>query len=178
MGCHRSAHIKPSKGKRDKKRKREQMEKVDGEHVESAEQPPAPIIGKHVTVGLNSTCRRLEVFAKPDQDLTNTTPLAAIFLTQSPLAFQYTHLPVLTALATSSHREMPAPRLVPLDNSAEQRLTRALGIPRVGVIGVLQDAPGAGPLIDYVREHIRAVEVPWVKETTEGKFLGTKINAE
>lgn len=154
------------------------MEQIADEHVESTNQPPSPIIGKHVTVGLNSTSRRLEAFAKTSQDLAYTTPLAAVFLTQSPLAFQYTHLPVLVALATSSHPEISAPRLVPLDISAERRLSRALGIPRVGVIGVLQDAPGARPLIDYVREHVAVVEVPWVKETTEGKYLGTKIDVE
>lgn len=154
------------------------MEQVDDDHVESAIHPPAPVIGSHVTIGLNSTSRRLEAFIKPYQDLTNTTPLAAVFLTQSPLAIQYTHLPVLTTLAASSHGEISAPRLISLDNSAERRISRAVGIPRVGVIGVLQDAPGAGPLIDYVREHVRAVEVPWVKEIAEGKFLGTKIEAD
>jgi ribonuclease P/MRP protein subunit POP3 len=148
------------------------------EHVESSNQPPTPGIGSHITIGLNTTSRHLEAFIKPDQDLTNTAPLAAVFLTQSPLALQYTHLPVLTALAASSHREISAPRLIPLDKSAEQRLSRALGIRRVSVIGVLQDAPGARPLIDYVREHVGAVEVPWVTETTEGKFLGTKIEAD
>ena len=154
------------------------MENLDSEHAEFANQPPAPIIGSHVTIGLNSTSRRLEAFIKPNQDLTDTAPLAAVFLTQSPPPFQYTHLPVLTALAASSHREISAPRLIPLDSSAEQKLSRALGIPRVGVIGVLQDAPGAGPLIDYVREHVGAVEVPWVKETIEGRFLGTNIDVE
>jgi len=120
----------------------------------------------------------LEAFIKSNQGLPSPTPLAAIFLTQPPSSFQYAHLPILTAFTASSHHEISTPRLVPLDSSAEPKLCRALGIPRVGVIGVLQDAPGAGPLIDYVREHVVAVEVPWVKETMEGKFLGTKIDME
>lgn len=193
VGKHRSEHIVPSKGKRSKKRKRESN--VDSQGAaenhpkpESDTPPPPPQISKHIIVGLNSTSRRLESLVKPvfspsaSEDAQISSPdqsaLAVIFLTQPVSALQYSHLPTLVAFAAASRPEAVAPRFVPLEAAAEQKLRVALGIPRVGVLGVLSDAPGAGPLIEYVRQNVGPVDIPWVKETTQGKWLGTKISVE
>jgi len=65
--------------------------------------------------------------------------------------------------------------VVPLDAMSERKLCAAMGIPRIGVLGVMSDAPGAAPLLEYVRDQVSLLKVPWVKETSEGRWLGTKI---
>lgn len=106
------------------------------------------------------------------------SPLAVIFLTQPVSSLQYSHLPTLVAFAAASRPGGIAPRFVALDAAAEQKLKTALGIPRVGVLGVLSDAPGAAPLFEYVRHNVSPLDIPWVKEATQGKCLGTKISVE
>lgn len=68
--------------------------------------------------------------------------------------------------------------MVPLDETSERRLAAAVGISRIGVIGVMSSAPRAAPLLEYVREHVKPLGVPWVKETSEGRWLGTQIGME
>jgi ribonuclease P/MRP protein subunit POP3 len=87
----------------------------------------------------------------------------------------YTHLPTLAALVSARHPTKPAIRIVQLRASVEAKVCEALGLPRAAIVGVFEDAPGAGPLIEYVRETLDAVEVPWTREIGDGKWLGTKI---
>ena len=88
----------------------------------------------------------------------------------------YTFLPSLIAQIAhtqSSHR--PQTLLVPLSIHSEAKLSSALGIPRVGVVGVFEDAPGAEALQEYVRDNVALVDVPWVGEVGDGRWLGTRI---
>jgi ribonuclease P/MRP protein subunit POP3 len=102
--------------------------------------------------------------------------LAAIFMTEAAINhLPYSHLPTLTALASASHPSSPKIRLVQLRSVAEAAICKALGLPRAGVIGILTDAPGAGPLLEYVREVVDAVDVPWTREVAAGRWMGTKI---
>ncbi|KAK3046790.1 hypothetical protein LTS18_013288, partial [Coniosporium uncinatum] len=57
---------------------------------------------------------------------------------------------------------------------AEQRIASALGLPRVGAVALLEGAGGAEKLVEYAREHVRAVGVPWLDEAREGKWLGLR----
>jgi ribonuclease P/MRP protein subunit POP3 len=102
--------------------------------------------------------------------------LAAIFISETATNhLPYSHLPTLTALASARHSGLPKIRLVQLGTAAEAAISEALGLPRAGVVGVLADAPGAGPLLEYVREIVGAVDVPWTREVAAGEWLGTKI---
>jgi ribonuclease P/MRP protein subunit POP3 len=194
IGRHRSAHTTSSKGKRSKKRKR--TENPIQEASSTLElPPPPPAIQKHVTIGLNSTIRHLQSLLQP-QDLQThlveqtasqddpklnkeTEPperLAATFLTETATThLPYSHLPTLTALASTRHPSLPKIRLVQLKTAAEATICEAIGLPRAGVVGVLAGAPGAGPLLEYVRETVDAVDVPWTREVAAGEWLGTKI---
>lgn len=67
--------------------------------------------------------------------------------------------------------------MVPLPKGAESRLSAALAIPRVGLIGIMEGAPHASPLLDQARNHVRVVEVPWLKEAVAGEYLPLKIAA-
>jgi len=147
--------------------------------------PPPPVIAEHILVGINSTTRHLEALvpshdSRPSQEptsleLTSAKPLVAIFLTHAPTFLPYSHLPTLIALASAAQPSRIATRLVPLTPFSETNLSEALGIARAGAVGVFKDAPGSGPLMDYVREHVEPVDVPWVREVSAGEWLGTKI---
>jgi ribonuclease P/MRP protein subunit POP3 len=119
-----------------------------------------------------------DVLSQRNAELNEDNPhhLAAIFMTEATANYlPYTHLPTLAALASARHPATPAIRIVQLKASAEAKICEALGLPRAGIVGVLEDAPGAGPLVEYVRDFVNAVEVPWTREVADGKWLGTKI---
>ena len=40
----------------------------------------------------------------------------------------------------------------------------------------MEGAPHGTPLVDYVREHVPNVEVPWLKEAVAAKYLPLKVN--
>ncbi|KAK8252327.1 hypothetical protein HDK77DRAFT_148153 [Phyllosticta capitalensis] len=172
---HRALHITPSKGKRDKKRKRRQGQ------PDPPQPPPAPAIANHITVGLNSTTRHLERLvankATPShQDSVPAMPL--ILTTQSPSSPVVSHLPLLSSTASCCLPPSQATRIVPLSPSVETKLAAALGLPRVGVIGIKAGAPGTAPLIEYAQSNLQAVDVPWVREASAAVYKPVNVLAE
>jgi ribonuclease P/MRP protein subunit POP3 len=89
----------------------------------------------------------------------------------------YEHLPQLLYTASLAHPELPATRLVELPNSSEARLCEALGIPRVSFIGIFDGAPHSKSLVDLVRECVPKIEIPWLQQAKESKYLPVKITA-
>jgi ribonuclease P/MRP protein subunit POP3 len=83
----------------------------------------------------------------------------------------------MVALAAQSQSPEKAVRLVGLSKACEDRLSTALGIPRVSSIALREDAPQAKGLIDFVREHVAPVRISWLQEARSAKFLETKIDA-
>jgi ribonuclease P/MRP protein subunit POP3 len=192
-------HVRPSQGKRSRKRKR--TEEKAANQVTGAEPtstpakadvtvPAGPEIQHHITIGLNSTSRLLESLIDPLAPKNTTNPsntvtiesrsqprrLAAIFLTATTQDYlPYSYLPTLTALASSTQPNKPPIRLIKLSAASENKLCESLGIPRLGVVGVLEEAPGATPLIEYVRENVDAVDVAWAREVGAGRWLGSNI---
>ena len=51
-----------------------------------------------------------------------------------------------------------------------------LGIPRVGMVGLIDGAPSASSLIELVRQNVPELEVPWLEEAVKGAYLAVKIN--
>ncbi|KAL1625160.1 RNase P and RNase MRP subunit [Neofusicoccum ribis] len=207
IGQHRSTHITPSKGKRSKKRKRQEARKGDEPHHQAPAPPPPPALTRHITVGVNSTTRYLEQLAAnkappthaaaPEQADRSKPHAAApgietdaphspeslrhlplIFTLQPPSSITTSHLPLLTHTASRLLPSFKLARLVPLKPSSEPKLAAALGVPRVGVIGIMEDAPGAEPLIKYAREKVSATDVPWLREASEGRYLGVNVLTE
>lgn len=41
----------------------------------------------------------------------------------------------------------------------------------------MDGAPHAIPLVEYVREHVPIVEVPWLEEAVAANYLPLKVNA-
>lgn len=185
LGRHRKLHATPSKGKKDRKRKRQAIEFSNEEAVHQIETPTA---AASVLIGWNSTTRYLETLASsatteaskpaPRHDGTpeERTHIAAVFLPKPKNDLLYAHLPVLALTASTAHADKPVTRLVPMPAGAEEKLANILHIPRAGVVGVMQNAPGADALIAYVVEHVEAVKVPWLEEARLGRYLATKVN--
>lgn len=197
IGEHRKAHILPSKGR---KRKRATNAAPD-----EPSRLPAPATASHILVGLNSVTRHLETHAAstapPTAPINETTIdeqdnptqtdckesatppriLSIVILThpQPSLSPSHAHIPTLLHLANLRRDPGTIPvnptRLVCLATSNDARLASALHIPRVGAIGVLEGAPGAKALEEYVRKHVGLTGCAWVDEALRSEWRGLNV---
>jgi ribonuclease P/MRP protein subunit POP3 len=78
--------------------------------------------------------------------------------------------------STSPSKSTPstAPRLILLPPLSETRLAAALGIPRVGALAVLENAPGAETMVSYCRDKVGTVECAWISESLDPQWSGIK----
>lgn len=160
-----------------------------------------PEIHSHLTVGFNTTTRYLELLAqktgsnihedndsgslvavktpaRSSLDSANIKPLVAVFVPRSDQPpVLYSHLPLLAKAASLAVPSLPPTRIVSLPEGAEDRLKTVLGIPRVGMVGLIGGAPDASSLIEFIRENVPELEVPWLQEAVNGAYLAVQINA-
>ncbi|KAF2715126.1 hypothetical protein K504DRAFT_396169 [Pleomassaria siparia CBS 279.74] len=187
LGIHRKIYISPSAGK---KRKRKE------ESNKESPPAPAPPLTHHLLIGLNSITRHLSAqagvetspylasaskseSATPTTDKSSPSKIAVLIIpTLTPSAsLAHAHLPTLLHLSAarpsgSTHSALP--RLVTLPPSSENRIASALHIPRVGAIAVLESAPGADFLIQYVREKVGFVECAYIDQGLKAEWKGIK----
>lgn len=178
-----------SKGKRNKKRKRQEAKAQNTAALseETAAIPPMPELSSHILVGLSSISRHLEntchrqsakSYETDRAQRAVTAPnLAAVFVCRSsqPSAL-HAHLPQLIASASISSPLLPPIRLVQLPQGCENRLCSSIGLPRVSFVGLLEDAPHCKTLIDLVRERVPIIDMSWLKEVQSAKYRPVKIN--
>lgn len=202
IGQHRAHHISPSRGKRDRKRKRQQAACQHAEHSHPGVEakPPDPEVSAYILVGLSSATRHLQSLSsstKPSlvceagdgagaghltpllekQQNTKPSHLTALFVSRSTPPILSSHLRNLVATASLAHPELPATRLVQLPRGCDARVAASLGLPRAGVVGLIVDAPHSKPLVDFVLEQVHTIEVLWLKEMRDAQYLPVKINA-
>lgn len=163
-----------------------------------------PDLINFVSIGFNSTTRHLETLAQqaaPSLLIADKTdpviagkismsqktgqsgaqismqkPLLAVFVPCIKESSKlYSHLPVLVKKASMAFPHVPAIRLVTLPLDAETRLSEALKIPRVGLIGLECDAPGVSALAEVIRANVPELIVPWLQESKAGAYLPTDI---
>lgn len=188
IGHHRSRHIQPSKGKREKKRKR----KEEGSTGADVAVPPIPEIGSFVDVGLSTVTRSLQNLAAKGhssarvaaEDTTmsdgvqNGSLYSAVFVARSGYPnILSNHLPQMISVASGSHLSRTSTRLVGLSKACQDRLSDALGIPRVSCIGLRDGAPNSKALLEYIREHVPTTEAVWLRDALDTDFKDTKINS-
>ncbi|KAI0187691.1 hypothetical protein EV127DRAFT_435746, partial [Xylaria flabelliformis] len=183
LGHYRSQYIHASKGNRAKKRKLKELSDKETKTLT----PPAPALKSYVDIGLSCVTQSLQktapegVEANSVRDDPSDRPASrfysAIFVVRSgqPNALS-NHLPQMVAVACRSHPSQPPTRLVELPRACEGRLYESLGIPRVSCIAVCADAPNSNGLVDFTREHVPMVKVPWLQEASCAEYRGTKIN--
>ncbi|KAI0015937.1 hypothetical protein F4780DRAFT_783717 [Xylariomycetidae sp. FL0641] len=179
IGKYRLAYVKPSQGKRAKKRKRREASESDKMPL-----PPTPELLAHIDVGLPAVTRRLQdaisrrsnsSTSKTTQPLDNLYSVIVIARSGQPNAFN-DHLPQMVAMASKSHPSHAPIRLVGLSKACEDRLSEALGIPRASCIAIYKDAPNSKALVDYARQHVPILEMPWFEEASQAEYQETKIN--
>ena len=198
VGNYRREHIKPSTGKSSRKRKRKRRvakSTQDAAPATDAEPaPPAPEVSSHITLGFNTTIRRLELLsavsrpqslggeisAKSEDETGKSIrllpSLSAVFICRTGLPPILTSsLPLLAATASSAFPKEPPIRLVPLSKAAEDKLAIALHQPKVGFVGLQADAPAAEILTTLVRDRIPPVDVPWLREASSSTYLPVKV---
>lgn len=89
----------------------------------------------------------------------------------------HAHLPLLIKAASFANPSKPPIRLVSLPTRAEQKLIAALEVPRVGMIGLLDQAPGADALLELVRAKVSPLEIPWLQEAMAGHYMPVEIRS-
>lgn len=193
----RKASLHKSKGKQSRKRKLGhggQETDSKGSSLQAKEAISEPPILPHVLVGFNSVNRHLEALSAVSGHASNPLPadaangldgkpghIATVFLLRPPDELIYRHLPTVCFTSSLAHPELPGTRLMLLDTDAEEQIAEALRYARVSMLALTkpenaEGVPGMAALLDYVREHVNAVEVGWLSDAVEGKWLGTKID--
>ena len=171
---------------------------------QSSQGETLPGISSQVTIGFNSTTRYLEDLAHKstsiaieppaellhkfptDIDTAQVTssggefaspePLAAVFVPQSDHSSElFAHFPLLIRAGSHRQTSSSATRLVILPRDAEGKLSSALQIPRVGVVGLKRGAPMASELLELVRTRVPSIEVPWFEQAIAGTYLPLNI---
>ena len=195
----------PSQGKRATKRKRKDgpiiKHQSAGLSEEGSSERSTLVLRElqdHLTIGFNTTTRFLEFLARKSSprtdenlqkvlanetsaslslDTASTKPLAAVFVPHSGQpSVLYSHLPLLCKAASLAIPSSPSIRIILLPDGAEDRLKRVLGIPRVGLIGLIDGVPKASSLIELIRQCVPELEVPWLQEAVKGAHLSVNIN--
>jgi ribonuclease P/MRP protein subunit POP3 len=187
IGHYRSRYIQPSKGKRDKKRKRKEAEATESHSI----LPPAPDLTSYVDVGLSAVTRSLESATAKGRGLALTANpgnyaadeecdlryYSTIFIARSGQpSILNSHLPQMIAVASATHPSKVPIRLVGLSKACEDRLSECLGVPRVSCVGIREGAPNSKALVDFALQHVPMIEVPWLEEAQRAEYKETKIN--
>ncbi|KAI9762242.1 MAG: hypothetical protein M4579_000566 [Chaenotheca gracillima] len=165
------------------------------------EEDSKPEIMASVVIGVNNTTRDLEALAgrassslktpgmspkierdshstKTEDKIESSQPLAAIFVPRSsqPTPLN-SHFPLLVHAASQAVPKDSQIRLVSLPKGADVRLSKTLGLPRVGCVGLKSNAPGGQGLIDFVRRCVPEIEIPWMSPQKLGEYLPVNIQA-
>jgi hypothetical protein len=147
-----------------------------------------PEIFDCLTIGFNSTVRRLEALSQksiPPNRRTSTEEdqpmkqepanLAIVFVCRENLPdIMTTSLPLL--ITTSSSKPSRA-RLVNISRQTEARIAEALGQVRVGVLGLQEDDQRTGALTTFVRDNVDRIEVPWLEPAHDANYLPVTIKS-
>ncbi|TEA16208.1 hypothetical protein C8034_v001165 [Colletotrichum sidae] len=142
-----------------------------------------PELTSFVDVGLTSITRNLEKLAactSSDQLSTSASlsPYTVIFVARSGQSSAVnSQLPEMVAVASSSSSEPPT-RLVGYSKPCAERLSAALGIPRVSSVGIRVGAPVSKALVDFVQQHVAPVKIAWMEEAHDATYRQTKLRVE
>lgn len=148
-----------------------EKKKVDKSH----KTPDAPAIQSQMTIGFNSTVKKLESQAsckmrhksttkkhKKLKVIENSTQLKYIFVAKSDIqpALLTQSFPVLSFTASESLGNRI--KLVELPKGAMNKLSESLNMKNIGIIGLTNNAKEAKPLYDLVNLNITDIDIPWL----------------
>lgn len=107
-----------------------------------------------------------------------SSPYSVIIVARSGQSSAFhCHFPQMVALASKSQPREKAIRLVGLSKPCEEKLSAALGIPRVSSIALRDDASElqVKGLVEFVRERVAPVSIAWLEEASSGQYRATNI---
>ncbi|KAI1212484.1 uncharacterized protein F4807DRAFT_373503 [Annulohypoxylon truncatum] len=184
LGQHRARYVQPSRGQRDKKRKRKASKKDSKELV-----PPTPELRLYVDVGLTTVTRHLQEMASKAHSVNSSLEdklasqevsrpfYSVVFVARSGQQnILNGHFPQMVAVASKSHPDQAPIRLVGLSKPCEDRLSESLCIPRVSCIGLYEGAPNSKALVELARQRVPPVELQWLQEARQAEYQRTNIN--
>lgn len=190
IGQHRNAYIKASKGKRTKRAAKRRRGQEGDETPSERPMPPPPEVAGCADVGLSNITRNLQLNASPyplgtdseeNRDTTAAKPqvsYSVIFVSRSgPPSALFSHLPQMIAMASKSQQLAEPIRLVGFSKACEERLSACIGIPRVTSVGLRAgEMTQLQAVVDFVRERVPPLDVPWLEQAAKGSYHETKIN--
>lgn len=146
-----------------------------------------PEIYNNLTIGFNTTIRRLEALSQVRKPSSLSEPtiahqpppapsnlLAVLVCRRSFPEVVTSSLPLLIATAAPKSSRS---RLIEISPQSEAKIAQALRQPRVGVLGVENDAAGAATLARFVVENIEAVDIRWLEPLSTPAYLPVKIHS-
>jgi ribonuclease P/MRP protein subunit POP3 len=184
VGDFRRNHVPRSKGKG---RAGKGSKSSDKERISAPASMPE--IYDNLTIGFNTTTRRLEALSQAQKPSSLSEPqiphqsepapanlLAVLVCRRSFPEIMTSSLPLLIATAAASAKSSRT-RLIEISPHSEAEIAQALSQPRVGVLGIENDAPGASTLARFVLENIDTVDIPWLEPQSIPVYLPLKIQS-
>jgi RNase P subunit Pop3 len=177
VGEHRQKYTNRSPGKRAKRQRRKKNKDI-GENNTTLSVTPLPEVAHYIIIGFNSTMCHLQKLAVhpalapsaagASEELNLAKEMAAVFVCTSTLPALLTSvIPIHVAAASARQPSRTQIRLVSLPAEAGMRLASTLFQPRIDLVGLLQDAPGAKGLVVLTKDRVSPVDVPWLERDTQ-----------
>jgi ribonuclease P/MRP protein subunit POP3 len=113
-----------------------------------------------------------------DSPQDTTSPYAMVFVARGDQTSTFNcHFPKMVAASCAKSQVDDRTRLVGFSKPSSERLSRCLNVARVSSVAVRRDAPGTGPLWDFVKQRVKPIEALWLGAETSGSYKGAKINS-
>lgn len=153
------------------------LQKVNGSKLDSSVSLEQPSIQKEITVGFNSTVKALEDQAQQGRksriEAGNSDPppkyIQYVFVAKFDISLALLLSPFPVLSYTASWSEGRRVKLVQLPKGSMAKLSSALKLENVSIIGIRANLSLASHLYELVDSNILDVEVPWL----EGYLTGT-----
>jgi ribonuclease P/MRP protein subunit POP3 len=135
----------------------------------------APEILNAVTVGLQSNWRKLEGQVKGEAQ-EDHNPIAALFCSREEIPDPAADALLVLIAAASARPDITPVRLVSISANTESKIAASLGVPRAALIGISEGSARTAPLVQYVRDTMAPLEVPWLRDRDSSAYLPVKID--
>jgi ribonuclease P/MRP protein subunit POP3 len=115
----------------------------------------------------------------PRSNEPNSPELAVIFVDKASVSeLLWQRLPPLIHAHDARTQSDPKTRLVSLPKGAEARMSEALGIPRVSILGLPRGVPGAERLLRLCEKVVEPVVIQGLSDIQAGRYFPVSISVE
>ncbi|RMZ74932.1 hypothetical protein DV737_g5599, partial [Chaetothyriales sp. CBS 132003] len=183
LGEFRKRHGSISKG-RSRRKRRKAAAAVDAPSKDEVKETDEP---ERVKIGFNSVVRELEILAgclgtgldeSEEVSTTDTRQVRLAVVIACPKAMPspfLNTLPLLVASASMAGGSDQPIRLVGVSSQFETAMSKAVLLPRVGVMALSEDSQGLKTLVNYIRKEVPPVEATWLERARSSSYLPLKL---